>query len=38
MRNIKKTDSEIVISDNNQNKVLETFISIKIDADNRDRI
>ena len=33
MRKIKKTDYEIVISGNNQNQVLETFISIKFDAE-----
>ena len=33
MRNIKKTDSEIVIFENNQNQILETFISMKFDAE-----
>ena len=33
MREIKKTDSRIVISLNNQNKVPETFISMKFDAE-----
>ena len=33
MRKIEKTDSEIVISVNNQNKVLEMYISMKFDAD-----
>ena len=33
MRKIKKTDYEIMISENNQNQVLETFISIKFDAE-----
>ena len=33
MRKIKKTGSEIVIFENNQNQVLETFISMKFDAE-----
>ena len=33
MREIKKTDSRVVISGNNQNQVLETFISMKFDAE-----
>ena len=33
MRKIKKTDCEIVIFENNQNQVLETFISMKFDAE-----
>ena len=33
MREIKKTDSEIVIFENNQNQLLETFISMKFDAE-----
>ena len=33
MRKFKKTDSKIVMSKNNQNKVLETFISIKFYAE-----
>ena len=33
MRKIKKTDYEIMISENNQNQFLETFISIKFDAE-----
>ena len=33
MRKIKKTDSKIVISENTQNKVLETFISMKFDTE-----
>ena len=33
MRKIKKTDSKILISENNQNKILETFISMKFDAE-----
>ena len=33
MRKIKKTDYEIMIFENNQNQVLETFISIKFDAE-----
>jgi hypothetical protein len=36
MRKIQKTDYEIVISENNQNRVLETFISIKFDAENNE--
>ena len=32
MREIKKTDSKIVISENHQNKVLETLIFMKFDA------
>ena len=36
MREIKKTDSEIVIFENNQNQVLETFISMKFDAENNE--
>ena len=33
MRKIKNPDSRIVISENNQNQVLETFISMKFDAE-----
>ena len=33
MRQISKTDSEIVIFENMQNKVLDTFISIKSNAE-----
>ena len=33
MREIKKTDSRIVISENNQNQDLEMFISMKFDAE-----
>ena len=33
MREVKKTDSRILISENTQNKVLETFISMKSDAE-----
>ena len=33
MREIKKTDFEIIISEKTQNKDLETFISMKIDAE-----
>ena len=33
MREIKKTDSKVVISGNNQNQVLETFIYMKFDAE-----
>ena len=33
MREIKKTESEILISENNLNQFLETFISIKLDAE-----
>ena len=33
MRKIKKTDSKIVISENTQNKILETFISMKFDTE-----
>ena len=33
MRKIKKTDYKVVISENNQNQVLETFISMKFDAE-----
>ena len=32
MRKIKKTDYEIMMSENNQNQVLETFRPIKFDA------
>ena len=33
MTQIKKNDSKILISENNQNKVLETFISMEFDAE-----
>ena len=33
MREIKKTDSRIVNSENTQRKVLETFISMKFDTE-----
>ena len=33
MREIKKTDYKIVISENTPNKVLETFISMKFDTE-----
>ena len=33
MRKIKKTDHKVVISVNNQNQLLETFISMKFDVE-----
>ena len=36
MRKIKKTGSEIVIFESNQNPVLETFISMKFDAESNE--
>ena len=33
MREIKKTDFKIAISENTQNKMMETFISMKFDAE-----
>ena len=33
MRKIKKTDYKVVISENNQNQLLETFISMKFNAE-----
>ena len=36
MRKIQKTGSEIVISGNNQNRVLETCMSIKFDTENNE--
>ena len=33
MREIQKSDSEILIFENNQNQVLGTFISMKFDAE-----
>ena len=33
MRDIKKTDSKIVISENEQNQVLKTFTSMKSDSE-----